>query len=328
MELGAVKSQAWAWYLAAVVFVGQYYVVSAFGAVPNETVYLAVGVSGVVAAVVGLLLHRPPRLLAWLVVAGSIATYLIADAVLASLEEEHVIVPFPSLADWLYLGIYPALAVAFVAIRRSLAPGPDRRAAIDAVLVGVGALGVLGPLYLFDLWNDPFADSTERWIAIAYPVGDALLLGVGARLLFAAGRRVTALTLLAAATGALAVGNAAYYVQAYGDGFQSGGLASVGWLAFTCLLGGAVLHPSVRFAGTSAATARRPWPSFARIASLVAVVGAHLAWGDEESRTFSAVVLVTLLVVGVFRPSRSDTAERDGSDDAVADADEPTRLSV
>ena len=306
MEHGLGMSRAWAWYLALVVFVGQYYVVSAYGATANDTLYVVIGASAVFAAIAGLAIHRPPRFVAWLLIALSIGAYLAADAVLSQLEADNVIVPFPSLADWLYLGIYPVLIVAFAIVRRGIAPGPDRGATIDSLMVGVAGFGVLAPLYAVEVWNSPFwFERTEQWVAIAYPIGDALLLAAGARLIYAAGRRVNALTLLGAAAIAIVIGNAAYNVAALGDGFVDGGLGSLGWLGFTSLLGGALLHPSVRFSGTSADAARRPWPNLMLVAAPVAVVGAHFAWGDADSRPTSIACLAVVLVLSASRFAES-----------------------
>jgi len=314
MEQGMGMSRAWAWYLALVVFVGQYYVVSAYGASANDALYVVIGASAVIAAIAGLAINRPPRFGAWLMIAASIGAYLAADAVLAQLEADNVIVPFPSLADWLYLGIYPVLIVAFAIVRRGIAPGPDRGAAIDSLMVGVAGFGVLAPLYAMDVWNSPFwFERTEQWVAMAYPIGDALLLAAGARLIYAAGRRLNALTLLGGAAIAITIGNAAYNVAALGDGFVDGGLGSLGWLGFTSLLGGALLHPSVRFSGTSADAARRPWPNVMTVVAPLAVVGAHLAWGGSDSVTVSIVCLVAVLALAGVRVvgSRSKPSGRD-----------------
>lgn len=323
MERGLGATRVWAWYLAAVVFAGQYYVVSAYGASPNETLYVVIGASAVMAALAGLAIHRPPRFAAWLLIAASIGAYLAGDAVLAQLEADNVIVPFPSLADWLYLAVYPALIVAFFIVRRGLAPGRNRTATIDSLLVGVAGFGVLAPLYAIDVWNSPFLfDSTEQWVATAYPIGDALLLAAGARLILAAGRRVNALTLLGGAAISITVGDAVYNVQTLDNDFAAGGVASVGWLAFTALLGGAVLHPSVRFSGTSAATAHRAWPSVVPPLALASIVGAHVLWGDGDSLGVSVaclVVAVALIAVRYLtaRPSADDAGA--SSHEAPAD---------
>ncbi len=331
MDLDLVRTRGWAWYLALVVFATQYYVVSAYGATANDTLYVAIGVSALAAGVAGIALNRPARWWAWTLVVAAIGMYLTADAVLAQLEEDNVIVPFPSLADWLYLGVYPVLAVAFVAIRRALAPGGDRRATLDSIAVAIGALGVLTPLYLMAVWNSPFLSGGDRWVAVAYPVFDALLLGVGARLVFAAGRRFNALSLLGASTIVLVVGNAVWNAQVLGDGFEPGGVASVGWLAFTSLLGGAAMHPSVRFAGTSARAAHQPLTLIGRLVAPVAAVSivlAQLRWGDDDSRTLAVACLVAVVALGIVRrgvdrPSGGPAVEP-SSDGAEAAADAST----
>ncbi|MEM1332288.1 MAG: hypothetical protein AAGG08_02420 [Actinomycetota bacterium] len=250
MSAEAIRTNAWAWYLAAVVFVTQYYAVSAFGASPSDTLYVAIGVSAVIAGIVGLLLQRGAALLARIAVVACVGAYLAADAVLAGLEADNVIVPFPSTADWLYLGIYPVLAAAMLAVRHHSSPQRDMRAVAAAVTAAVASFALFWQLYASDVWNSPFLVGTDRWVALGYPLGDALLVGVAARLLAGSGRRLGTHLLLAGSIASLVVGNVVYNVQVAGAGFESGGIASVAWLAFTSLLGGAVLRPSVPPAAT------------------------------------------------------------------------------
>ncbi|MEL6890882.1 MAG: hypothetical protein AAFP84_04760, partial [Actinomycetota bacterium] len=79
----------------------------------------------------------------------------------------------------------------------------------------------------------------------AYPLADAVLVGSAVALLVLAARRSAQAVLLAAAGASVVVGNAVYNVDALGAGHETGGVASVGWMAFTVLLGGAVLHPAI-----------------------------------------------------------------------------------
>ena len=141
-----MDSNVWRWYLGAVVAVAQYYFVSAVGAVPNGTIYSALGATAVVAMVVGILIHRPRHAVAWALAAISLVLFLAGDYVYADLAASQAFVPFPSTADWLYLAMYPVLALGIVVLGRRLAPHRNWKAVGLGVAVAIAAAGVF-PLY-------------------------------------------------------------------------------------------------------------------------------------------------------------------------------------
>ena len=77
-----------------------------------------------IAVVVGVRLWRPSRPAAWYLIAGGQLLFSIGDAY--SFYHEWVLgleVPFPSLADGLYLVFYPMLAAGLLLLVRGRAPG-------------------------------------------------------------------------------------------------------------------------------------------------------------------------------------------------------------
>lgn len=243
-----MESNLWRWYLAAVVVVGQYYFVSAVSATPDATLYTGLGISSVVAVIAGLVLHRPASWAlraGWLLVAAGVATFLIGDAVYASLSDDGAFVTFPSTADWWYLAMYPILGLGVVLLRRGLVPGGEALGAIDALVVGLVTAAVLGVLYMNSHLDDPFLDQQMRLVAVAYPVGDALLVALAAWLLAGRGVRSPALSFVAAGVGFLVLGNAVYNVQTIDGSYQVAGPAEAAWLAFTVFIAVAALHPAM-----------------------------------------------------------------------------------
>src|ERR1700742_2586892 len=71
------------------------------------------GLSGVAAIVVGVLIHRPARKLPWLLLAAANLSFVAGQvSFLVAGQFLHRPLPFPSFADVLYLGTYPLMAAA------------------------------------------------------------------------------------------------------------------------------------------------------------------------------------------------------------------------
>lgn len=241
-----MTSNAWRWYLAGVVAVGQYYFVSGTGALPNGTVYSALGVSAVVAMFAGIVIHRPRHAVAWALATVGLGLFLAGDYVYADLAATQAFVPFPSTADWLYLAMYPVLALAIVVLGRRLAPHRSWTAAGIGLAVALATAGVLQVLYMGDFIAEPFFDTKMRVVAVAYPVLDAVMFGFAAWLAVISRRQSVSLTLIALSLASLVVGNAIYNVQLLDGSFAAGGPADLCWIGFAALLGIACLHPSMK----------------------------------------------------------------------------------
>ena len=205
--------------------VAQYYFVSAVGAAPNGTVYSALGATAVVAMVVGIAIRRPRHTIAWAFAAISLALFPAGDYVYADLAASQAFVPFPSVADWLYLAMYPVLALGIAIIVSRLAPHRSWK------VVGLGvavALTAAGALYFLDMGEyiaEPIFDTKMRTVAVAYPVLDAVMFGVAASLLVIARRQSPSLVMVALGLVSMVVGNVIYNVQSIDGSFGSGGLA-------------------------------------------------------------------------------------------------------
>jgi|TARA_R110002110_G_scaffold58456_2_gene166096 hypothetical protein len=247
-----MNSNVWRWYLAAFVAVAQYYFVSAAGAVPNGTVYSALGATAVVAMVAGIAIHRPLHTMAWAFAAISLVLFLAGDYVYANLAASQAFVSFPSTADWLYLAMYPVLALGIAVLVRRLAPHRSWKAAGWGIAFALAAAGVLHFLYMGDYIAEPLFDTKMRAVAVAYPVLDAVMFGVAAWLLVIARRQSPSLVMVALGLVSMVVGNAIYNVQSIDGSFGSGGLADLFWIMFAALFGLACLHPSMKSTALSA----------------------------------------------------------------------------
>ena len=143
-----------------------------------------IGLSGVAAIVAGVIINRPSRKAPWLLLAAG-AGELRRAARSASwwLRLIGTQLPFPSFADVLYLLTYPLYAAGLLIFIRWRTPDRDRRSLIDALTLTAG-LALLSWIYLILPYvHNPALSWLQKSVAIAYPLGDVLVLAMLARLL-------------------------------------------------------------------------------------------------------------------------------------------------
>ncbi|MFB9724816.1 putative bifunctional diguanylate cyclase/phosphodiesterase, partial [Planobispora longispora] len=148
---------------------------------------------------------------------------------------------------------------------------------------GIITVGVAMPFWTFVI--DPAIDlgvhsGSDLTYALITPFVDLIVMGMVARLLFDSGRPPW-LLLLAASFAAIFVADGAYLLDQAAGSAQTSAVATIGWLAWSVLIGAAALHPSV-----------------ARSAELRAVPTA------DRSRVtlFLALALISPLVSSLGRP--------------------------
>jgi diguanylate cyclase (GGDEF)-like protein len=243
------SSRAWNGYLAvAVVVVGGYFLT------PNDswtqTTYAElVGLAATGAIVVGVVKHRPAAKAAWLwFAAGQLLNVLgtLAEAVIGRVLHLET---WPSVADVLWLGLYPGLVIGLYLLIRRRTQGHDWGSLVDATTITTG-LGLLSWVFLIrPVADDSSLSLVARIVSIAYPVGDILVLAMVTRLLVGAGSRPLAFRLLAAALLLYLAGDATWAVINY-VGMEPGPAAvkllQMNFLTAYVLVGAAGLHRSVR----------------------------------------------------------------------------------
>jgi diguanylate cyclase len=152
-------------------------------------------------------------------------------------------VPFPSAADFFYIGVYPFAAAGLYTFVKDRTPGHDRAALIDvAVITVVG--GLLSWVYLMEPYaRDPSLSILEIAVSVGYPIADLVLLAVLARLLVSSASRCLALELIAAGTTAMLISDVVFARIELTVGYETG-LIDLGWIIQYIAWGVAALHPS------------------------------------------------------------------------------------
>jgi diguanylate cyclase len=236
-------NRTWRAYLAGGVLVVAAYLAVPDG-IPRDLVYVAVGLSSVVAMLVGVRRNQPRRAAAWYWMAAGQLSWVLGDALYSWYQDVAGTSPFPSPADALYLVAYPLIVVGLVVLIRARKRGLDVAGLIDSGIVTV-ALGLLSWVVLAGpIARDGGQSLIARVIGVAYPAADIVLLAFLVRLLVGPGARTLAFRLLTAAMGLLLVADTAYAVINANSSYQ-GGVVDLVWLASYVLWGTAALHPSM-----------------------------------------------------------------------------------
>ncbi|BBH71132.1 hypothetical protein ACTI_78170 [Actinoplanes sp. OR16] len=240
------RVQAWHLSLAAApVVMLAYFTLGRLDVLPGTQValYCSANTTLAVAALVAARRHASLRTIMILIsasafagVAGDILYYFLA---LVTGEEVY-----PSIADVFYLAAYPLLAVGLLLIVRRRTPGWDGASMIDAAIVAIGAGFLVFEFVISPTMKNSMADLVGL-VSVAYPIGDLMLLVVGARLMLGAGPRGTPLRMIGAYLGLVLVADTFYSYQSINDTFQAGAYLDGVWMAASFIFAAGVLHPAV-----------------------------------------------------------------------------------
>jgi diguanylate cyclase (GGDEF)-like protein len=236
---------AWRWTLGAcaVLIVAYPFVPSGVGL----AIYHVIGLVAVVGIVAGVRINRLSRPLPWLLLAGGQLAFTLGDGLWDVYDLVLGTSPSPSPADMLYVSGYPLLAagLALLGRRRSAAAGSADL--IDATIVTIGASVVAWVFIIAPYAGDATLHTAERAVAIAYPVGDLLLLAMAAKLFLAPGGRSRAHTTFGLGLLAVLVADVVYAVVTLaGSGIIPERFLDTGWLVGYTLVAVAVLDPTIR----------------------------------------------------------------------------------
>jgi diguanylate cyclase (GGDEF)-like protein/PAS domain S-box-containing protein len=203
------------------------------------------GFSGVAAIGVGVAVNRPAPVAPWLLLAaGALCLATGQTALLVLTQMRHEAVAVPSVPDGFYLATYPLCAAGLLIFTRRRAVGRTWRSLLDALTFTVG-LALLSWLYLVLPYSqDPALTGVQKAVAIAYPLGDVLMLGVLA-LLLAPGAAARPVQLLTLGSAGMLASDAAYGLIRLHGTYHRGTVVDLGWALCFLAWGAAALHPDM-----------------------------------------------------------------------------------
>ena len=204
-----------------------------------NALYGLVATGAVVALVAGARRHAGDDAARWYLLAAGIGLWVLGDWIWNLAMGETTAL---SVADVFYLAAYPILAVAFVLLARA-----DRRGGwtsfVDSGIVAVG-VGLLTWVVLFQGAIEAGGHTFTDIVNLAYPIGDVVLLGLLAGLVFVPGRRPRSYWLVVVGLAITLVADAAFASTALEGTPFSGRNLDVLWLAGYLLMAAAALVPS------------------------------------------------------------------------------------
>jgi diguanylate cyclase (GGDEF)-like protein/PAS domain S-box-containing protein len=205
------------------------------------------GLSPVIAIIVGVRLHSPASRGPWRLFAVGMTLFWLGDLYTYSYPRIFgADVPFPSLGDAAYVTVYPALMAGLALLIRRRNPESDRAGVIDSLIMTLGLALLSWVALIAPYLHDGSMSLVAKLTSIAYPLGDILLLAAAIRLAVDSGKRRPAFYLLFSSIVALLVTDFAYGLVTLQGDFHFQVLLDVGWISFYVLWGAAALHPSMR----------------------------------------------------------------------------------
>jgi diguanylate cyclase len=282
-----------------------------------------VGVTTVIAVVVGRFLHRPTVVFPWTMFAVACIGFIAGAGLRQTLEG----LPTAPVADAFTLAGYAGMFIAFVALLRNRrANGAGQHELVDGAIVCVAAAAAA--LVFLAL---PVVDS-QGWSAFtvlvgAYPVIDVAVVFVAVLLYWTSAERVVSFWLLAGTMTFMLVGDIGYaYIGTQGHVVGSPLLDLPFVVAFGCF-GAAALHPSMTELSDIQPRAVQSWsrPRLVVLTPAMLVPPAVLVINtspgtDGVCGAASAIVAILLLVRAVGAVGEHTVSQQDLRHQATHDA--------
>jgi diguanylate cyclase (GGDEF)-like protein/PAS domain S-box-containing protein len=253
---------------------------------------------------------------AWWLFAAAFAAYAFGDLVWFSIEVVlGATVPTPSLADVGYLAFYPLLVLGLLALPRTQHRG-DRAMLLDFGIVCTGCAAAVWWFVVGPVVASTGSDAAATLVALAYPVGDMLVLFALTAAVLGRVRGVpsAALVLLGIGLVCNAIADLGYARLALQESYLAGDWLDVAYMAGWIALGLAGLA-QLQGQGTDRATLspalERPIPglpyvAIAAVFGLLLLSAMHAA--VERQVLIVCAVLVTILVTArQIHTSRQNT---------------------
>jgi diguanylate cyclase (GGDEF)-like protein/PAS domain S-box-containing protein len=205
-----------------------------------------IGLSPVLAILIGIRMHRPASRMPWLLLAAGSALFWLGD--LYTYSYPHLLgveVGFPSAGDGLYVLMYPVMMAGLLLLVRRRNGGRDRSGMIEGLILTVGLalpswIALMAP-YL----HEDGMSGLAKLVSVAYPIGDVILIGAAVRLALDAGRRERAFYLLTASIALLFATDFAYGLLTLYGLYDHQLWLDAGWIGSYLLWGAGGLHPSM-----------------------------------------------------------------------------------
>jgi diguanylate cyclase (GGDEF)-like protein len=259
---------------------------------PVKPVHLVVMAAGAVVMLSRAVRVRSERL-GWACLALGVLAWIGGEAYYSLVLWDLSEAPFPSPADVGYL-VFPPLAFTGIAlILHARLRGLPRMLFVDAATATLAAMALSAAVVLDVVLGQAEGTVVQIVANLAYPVTDALLVGLAAAACVLTGGRDRSLVLLAAGLAAFWLADSYYLVTVAHGTYEAGSVLDVGWWAAAVLFGWAAVLPQ-RAARLADRPSIGPPIAFAGLALGILIAG------DARSVSPFAVALASASLVAVL----------------------------
>jgi diguanylate cyclase (GGDEF)-like protein len=223
--------------------VGVYFVLP--GAAGKDLGYSAIGIASSACVLGAARLRGRGERQGWLLLASGNLCFVLGDGVYDLYQFVlHRPVPFPSVADPLYLAGYPLIFIGVTRLTRVRGVAGARESYADAAIVSIGALALSWHFLVAGYTGDATMATFGKLVTVAYPMMDIAVLFVVLRGLIFGGARAPAHRLLAGSLFAMLVGDFVYDLLTQHGNYSTGNPVDASWLIAYVLVATAAMHPS------------------------------------------------------------------------------------
>jgi diguanylate cyclase len=297
-----LTAPAFMYLMACVVAIAAYFVSSA---IVQTVIYQALGAGSAVGVFVGVVRFRPEHKAPWLFIAAGLLALTVADLIYNLYDWVfHIAAPFPSWADVSYLAGYVLIPLGLTLLVRTRHGGFSRSSLIDGCIVGVGVGVLFWVFFMAPSLRGSDASLISQLVAVAYPIGDVIMLVAAARLALSGGIKSVSFMFLLTGMVAWIAADIAYTQLAVLGTYYGGHPSDAGWLiGYTCFaISG--LHPSM--SRLSARAGEHQYPRRLTIALLTTTTllapvayAADVTWfgGTQDYVIVASSALLFVLVI-------------------------------
>ncbi|MEY9927524.1 diguanylate cyclase (GGDEF)-like protein/PAS domain S-box-containing protein [Catenulispora sp. GP43] len=254
--------------------------------------WTVLALTSVAAVAVGIVRYRPRPALPWLLVGAALLVEAIGDVVYQALGGSvGGAGPFPTVADAIYVTVYPIATVALLGFVLRDTSEYRRGTLLDILIVAIGLGALSWSVFVIPsgrLGNQPGLDKT---VLITYLLGDALLLALALQLPLAGRGRAAPVPLLLVGALGMLYGDEYFAVAELHPSWSVPG-EIIGYAAFYIAWGLAALLPSM--AQLVRPLSGRPWALVAPRTWVAVLCSA-------------ALVSPVLLLITAYRAAPTDT---------------------
>jgi hypothetical protein len=210
VQLRSRRIAAWKWVAATgAIAISGYFALP--GPAGKDLAYSGIGIAAVVCVVVAVRIHRPADPRGWHLLAAGNLCFVLGDGVYDIYQFVlHRPVPFPSVADALYLAGDPFIFGGVMRLTRMHGRTGARESYADAAIVAIGALALSWHFLVGSYANDTTLHLFAKLVTVAYPMMDIAVLFIVVRGLLFGGSRSPAHKLLVGSLLSMLIGDFIY----------------------------------------------------------------------------------------------------------------------